>query len=55
MNLIDRPELQDTIRSLANDLYDWLETTGGMQIPLKRSVYYRTAIIAMRKLIKFVF
>lgn len=41
VNLIDRPELQDTIRSLANDLYDWLETTGGMQIPLKRSVYYR--------------
>ena len=41
VNLIDHPELQDTIRSLANDLYDWLETTGGMQIPLKRSVYYR--------------
>lgn len=41
VNLIDRPELQDTIRSLANDLYNWLETTGGMQIPLKRSVYYR--------------
>lgn len=40
-DLIDHPELQDTIRSLANDLYDWLETTGGMQIPLKRSVYYR--------------
>ena len=41
VNLIDRPELQDTIRSLADELYDWLESTGGMQIPLKRSVAYR--------------
>ena len=37
-NLIAAPEYQDTIRQLANDLYDWLEDTGGMQIPLKRTV-----------------
>ena len=37
-NLIAAPEYQDTIRRIANDLYDWLEETGGMQIPLKRTV-----------------
>lgn len=41
MNLIDRPELQDTIRRMANSLYDWLEKTDGMKIPLKRSVRYK--------------
>ena len=41
MNLIDKPELQDTIRMMANDLYDWLEQTDGMKIPLKRSVRYK--------------
>jgi len=36
-NLIDVPELQDTIKRLNHDLYDWLESTGGMSIPLKRA------------------
>ena len=40
-NLIASPQYQDTIRSLATDLYDWLEATGGMNIPLKRTVKKR--------------
>ncbi len=40
-NLIASPEHQDIIKQLANDLYDWLEETDGMQIPLKRTVRYR--------------
>ncbi|MEK7718591.1 MAG: sulfatase [Bacteroidota bacterium] len=36
-NLIGVPELQDTIKQLDHDLYDWLESTGGMTIPLKRT------------------
>jgi len=36
-NLIGVPELQDTIKQLDHDLYDWLESTGGMSIPLKRT------------------
>ena len=34
-NLIATPALQDTIKQLNHDLYDWLESTGGMTIPLK--------------------
>ncbi len=37
-NLINKPEYADTIKKLAGDLYDWLETTAGMQIPLKRTI-----------------
>jgi N-acetylglucosamine-6-sulfatase len=37
-NLIGSEAHQDLIRSLSNDIYDWLETTDGMQIPLKRTV-----------------
>jgi len=40
-NLIDKPELQDIVKGLANDLYDWMENTDGMKIPLKRTVKYR--------------
>lgn len=36
-NLIGVPELQDTIKQLNHSLYDWLESTGGMSIPLKRT------------------
>lgn len=36
-NLIWLPALQDTIKKLNSSLYDWLETTGGMSIPLKRT------------------
>jgi arylsulfatase A-like enzyme len=37
-NLIASPEHQEMIESLTADIYDWLESTGGMQIPLKRTV-----------------
>lgn len=40
-NLIESPEHQDTIRQLAGEIYDWLETTGGMQLPLKRTIKHR--------------
>ncbi|MDR1156378.1 MAG: sulfatase [Bacteroidales bacterium] len=36
-NLIASPEHQDTIRALNHALYDWLEETGGLSIPLKRT------------------
>jgi N-acetylglucosamine-6-sulfatase len=34
-NLIDVPALQDTVRSMQRRLFDRLEATGGMQIPLR--------------------
>ena len=37
-NLIDAPEHQDRITGYANEIYDWLESTGGMNIPLKKVV-----------------
>jgi arylsulfatase A-like enzyme len=37
-NLMGQPEYEDIARQLASDLYDWLEETKGMQIPLKRTV-----------------
>ena len=37
-NRIADPEYQDIIKQLDADLYDWLETTNGMFIPLKRTV-----------------
>lgn len=40
-NLIAKPEYQELVKSLANELYDWLEKTDGMNIPLKRTVKYR--------------
>jgi len=39
-NLINSPEHQEIIEDLAHQLYDWLEETDGMQIPLKRTVKY---------------
>jgi len=36
-NLIAAPEHRKTIEELNGDLYDWLEGTGGMSIPLKRT------------------
>lgn len=38
-NLIAAPEHQEQIKVLTQELYDWLESTGGMQIPLKRTDY----------------
>jgi len=40
-NLIASPEHQEIVEQLANDLYDWLESTDGMQIPLKRTIKHR--------------
>ncbi|MCW5910778.1 MAG: sulfatase [Cyclobacteriaceae bacterium] len=37
-NLIASPEHQQLIKGLTVEIYDWLESTGGMQIPLKRTV-----------------
>ena len=36
-NLIAHPEHQALIRELSDEIYNWLESTGGMQIPLKRT------------------
>lgn len=35
-NLIRSPQHQETIKKLSEEMWDWLEKTGGMQIPLKR-------------------
>ena len=35
-NLIASPRHQEIIKEMAGELYNWLEKTGGMQIPLKR-------------------
>ncbi|MFC4870856.1 sulfatase [Negadavirga shengliensis] len=40
-NLIESQEHQELIQELAHDVYDWLEDTDGMQIPLKRTVKSR--------------
>lgn len=37
-NLIDAPEHQDRIAGMAEEVYQWLESTGGMNIPLKNVV-----------------
>jgi arylsulfatase A-like enzyme len=37
-NLIDAPEHQERITEYANEVFEWLETTGGMNIPLKNVV-----------------
>ncbi|NJK84753.1 MAG: sulfatase [Bacteroidales bacterium] len=39
-NLIGKPEYQDIAKELAEDIYEWLETTDGMQIPLKPTVRF---------------
>lgn len=38
-NLIRSPEHQEQIEKMLGDLWDWLEETGGMQIPLKRTTH----------------
>lgn len=40
-NLIESPAHQELIVELATELYDWLEQTDGMQIPLKRTIKHR--------------
>ena len=36
-NLIAAPEHQELIKKLSSEIYDWLEATDGMSIPLKRT------------------
>jgi arylsulfatase A-like enzyme len=38
-NLIRSPEHQEQIAVMLDDLWTWLEETGGMQIPLKRTTH----------------
>lgn len=38
-NLIRSPEHQEIIQEMLDDLWTWLEETGGMQIPLKRTMH----------------
>jgi N-acetylglucosamine-6-sulfatase len=38
INLINKPEYANQVKLMATELYDWLEQTGGMQIPLKRTI-----------------
>jgi N-acetylglucosamine-6-sulfatase len=40
-NLIASPDHQVLIEQLTADIYDWLESSGGMQIPLKRTIKKR--------------
>lgn len=40
-NLIASPQHQELIKELSGEIYDWLERTDGMQIPLKRTVKKR--------------
>ena len=40
-NLIGKPDKQETAKALTEALFDWLEKSKGMQIPLKRTVKYR--------------
>lgn len=35
VNLINKPEYAATAKKLADELWEWLEKTKGMQIPLK--------------------
>lgn len=40
-NLINDPSYQDLKKELNKKVYDWLESTGGMQIPLRRDIGWR--------------
>lgn len=37
-NLIEKPEQAETAKKMAGDLFDWLEQTNGMQMPVKRTI-----------------
>ena len=37
-NLIEKPEYADLVKKMAGDLFDWLEQTKGMQMPVKRTI-----------------
>jgi len=40
-NLINNPELQELIKQLNKKVYGWLESTNGMQIPLRKDIFWR--------------
>jgi N-acetylglucosamine-6-sulfatase len=40
-NLIDAPEHQNRVNALRKQMYDWLEQTNGMQIPLRREIGFK--------------
>ena len=40
-NLIEKPELQSKIEELKNELFQWMKSTDGMKIPLKKNSGYR--------------
>lgn len=42
-NLIEKPELQSTIKKHLDDLNQWMEETDGMKIPLKKNAGYRNS------------
>ena len=37
-NLIEKPEHAELVKKMAGDLFDWLEQTKGMQMPVKRTI-----------------
>jgi arylsulfatase A-like enzyme len=37
-NLIEKPEYQNLVKKMVVELYDWLEQSNGMQVPLKRII-----------------
>jgi arylsulfatase A-like enzyme len=40
-NLITKSEYQNLIKELNKKVYDWLESTNGMQIPLREDIFWR--------------
>jgi len=38
INLIGKPEYQQLIKQFATEIFDWLQSTNGMQIPLKKTI-----------------
>ena len=43
VNLINEKKHQERIKSLKKQVFDWLGETGGMFIPLRRSINFRAA------------
>jgi hypothetical protein len=37
-NLIAKPEYQGIVKQMVSEIYDWLQSTNGMQIPLKKTI-----------------
>jgi N-acetylglucosamine-6-sulfatase len=40
-NLINSPEHREIIATLSNRMWEWLEETGGMKIPLRKARGFR--------------